>query len=638
MPLITVLPPDVASKIAAGEVVQRPASVVKELVDNALDAGATRVQVEIDAGGKSRIAVIDNGCGMAAEDVRVCIERHATSKIRTANDLDSVLTLGFRGEALAVISAVTRFSLTSRRRGDSLGSRLTVSDDGTNWAEAGCPEGTTVEVSDIFYNVPARRKFLKTDQTEYNAVSDTLVRQALAFPKVHLTLSHNARKSLDYPAVESRQQRVLQVLGKNVAEHLIPIQRSSGELSLEGFISLATEHRRNAGQIYFLVNGRYVQDRLLLRALLDPYRTLLPSGRYPFGALYLEMPPDSVDVNVHPAKMEIRFHEENSVFHLVRSAVSHNLTEFRGQTLASDEQQEPEQPISPTPFDSLLSSQVQPTQRPVPSSRRERDLDEAIQSAVSEFGDRMAEQERTERHQILTPAPPVEEEVPSSYQPTEAPTPTVPETKLAPSPVTPQILFDENRKFIPKMQLNNVYIVGYVAGEPDLIIIDQHAAHERILFEQFRASQQGHSMPSQNLLIPLTWDVSPSDVDLVCEQLDLLRSLGFEIEYFGGETFNVTAIPSTLDLEGSAQLLQDCVSDLAQGHKGASAAEDLEIVLLERLACHSAVRAGQALSQEEMESLGLQLLRTSNAGTCPHGRPTTLRLSESDLRKHFKRD
>ncbi|HNT34863.1 MAG TPA: DNA mismatch repair endonuclease MutL, partial [bacterium] len=518
----------------------------------------------------------------------------------------------------------------------ALGSRLTISEDGTQWSQAGCPEGTTVEVADLFYNVPARRKFLKSTQTEYNAVAETLVRQALAFPSVHFVLTHNGRKTLEFPGVDSREQRVLQVLGKSAAEHFMPVAGLSGDFSLEGFISLATEHRKNAAQIYFLVNDRYVQDRLMLRALLDPYRTLLPSGRYPFGVLYLAMPPDTVDVNVHPAKMEIRFHDENSVFHLIRSTVFRSLNEFTGQTLAVQTPQNSTARATPEiPRQTSMFPQSQHTS----STKRERDLDEVIQSAVSAFGDRLAAQERAETLGSIQG-----QSVPTGTAPSASTTThdgfttPVSEQKPVPAPVTPQILFDEHRRFVPRMQLNNVYMVGYVNGEPDLIIIDQHAAHERILFEQFRASRAGHCMPSQNLLIPLTWDVAPSDVDIVCSHLDALRTLGFEIEYFGGETFNVTAIPATLDLERSAQLLQDCISDLAQGQKDHSAAEDLENALLERLACHAAVRAGQALSLEEMESLGLQLCRTPNGGTCPHGRPTTLRLSESDLKKHFKRD
>ena len=656
MKKINVLPQEIASKIAAGEVVQRPASVVKELIDNALDAGADRIRIEIEEGGKKRISVSDNGTGMAEEDIQICTERHATSKVSCISDLDAIRTLGFRGEALGSISAVSEFTLVSRGKDSELGTKLRHSDEGTMIEPVGCPQGTSVQVENLFYNVPARKKFLKTTSTEYNAIVDIVVKEALAFQQVHFTIIHNGRKTVDHPQVPSRADRVLQVLGKGLAESIMPFKGRAGPSAIEGFITLPTEHRRNTRLIYFLVNNRCIQDRLLMRTLLDPYRSLIPSGRYPLAVLYLSLPPENVDVNVHPAKTEVRFQQEDLAFRLVRGTVFKTLTEFDGTSLASLDT-ESDRTLTETHISQLPPQSGRPSTSSKVPTRQVSELEDKIRETVDAFGERVAELERQERQESLQQ--PLEQQ-PSQYSKQSPPPPKQPlsdatpeqagqtetqrlfpslskERTEPPAPVSPRAVFGKERKFRAGMQMNNAFIVGQIEGETDLLIIDQHAAHERILFEEFRGCTTRGALPSQNLLIPITWDVAPSEVDSIRDNLERIRKLGFEIEYFGGETFNVTSIPATLDLETSIELLQDSIPDISQASEAEASMQEIQEALLEKLACHSAVRSGQPLRQKEMESLANKLGQTVNAGTCPHGRPTMLRMTESELSRYFNR-
>lgn len=679
-PMIQILPPEVANRIAAGEVVERPASVVRELIDNAIDAGANRVDVEVEEGGLKQIRVTDNGSGMSSDDAALCVKRHATSKIRDSDDLAAIYSRGFRGEALAAIASVSHFELTTRREEDELGVSISVEGGKENPLKPiGAAVGTVVTIKNLFYNTPARKKFLKKPATEQGHVLSTITWNALAHERVHFTFTHNGRTTLDIPAVSNRPERIKQIFGPDIIENLIPVNLDSPVLSISGLISKPTLTRNGAQHIHFFVNDRFIKDRLLHRATMNGYRNLLPTGRYPVVFLFLDIDPSEIDINVHPTKQEIKFSREDAVFSATYGAIrqawdSREDAKKETQTIfeslkSQKDNQEPKKPYTP--------KSIPASQRPQPTAS----LD--IQKMGSQWLKK--EEETTEsttppQSHSNTNQPPEPQEdsgmttLPRSHshpnqpiEPQEEPgratlprsqsdaaTSHLPENQsieqLNRQPLQTQSGLDDlipSDKKVDDLlttqsienatqcrvigQLMNCYILAET--QQGLCLIDQHAAHERLMFEKFLTQSQKASLASQSLLFPITLDFSPGDAVLLEENREVLKKLGFDIEPFGPRTFAVHAIPSSLNNQEAEEFIKDYLGELQ--HEG-SLAEKHERGL-HTLACKAAVKFGDPLPQADMEAIIQGLESIPRRNVCPHGRPAVLFISDQNLRKAFKR-
>lgn len=575
---IKVLAEKVASQIAAGEVVERPASVVKELLENALDAGATSITIRVEQAGKRLIEVSDNGCGVPTEEMKLAVARHATSKLSSAEDLFHIRSLGFRGEALASIGSVSRMVLLSRTYESDLGGRLTVEAGQVGALEqAGLPVGTVVRVEDLFFNLPARLKFLKTDQTERNQISALVTRYALAYPAVRITLEQDGKTLLQTNGNGDRREVLAQLYGIDIARQMLEVSLEEDNASVTGFISPISLTRSNRREITFFINGRWVQDTALSSALLQAYHTLLMVGRYPLSALLIWLPPEDVDVNVHPAKAEVRFRQPNQVFSLVQRAVRRALLAY-----------------SPVP---QVSSSYW---RPLPGVQHI--IDPAWEMSVEtrqELSDAEVSMEAGEPSEAAEQA-------------------TLPSGK------------------IPLLRLVGQVGAAYLVAEgPDgLYLIDQHAAHERVLFERF-IRQKPASIASQQLLEPRTVQLPPSAVHLLEKQLDLLKSLGIDIEEFGPNTFRVRAIPAIFGGSDPAAAVMAVVEEFEEDETPLKNEEESRIIA--RICKRVAVKAGKILSSEEQTALLRDLESCQSPRTCPHGRPTMIHLSVDLLERQFGR-
>jgi DNA mismatch repair protein MutL len=593
-PRIRRLPDDLIDQIAAGEVVERPASVAKELVENAVDAGARRIRIEVRDGGRALVAVTDDGCGMGRADARLAVERHATSKLGSASDLGRIASFGFRGEALPAIASVSRFRMRTRSGAEDEGTEITIA-HGRDLAvrAAGGPAGTRIEVADLFESLPARRKFLKAASTEWTHVADWLARAALALPAVHFDVSREDKPAWSWPATGDRLARIAAVLSEREAEALVPAELEREGLRLRAFVSRPDAHRRTADGLYLYVNGRPVRDRLLRHALLEAYRDWLPRGRYPTAILELDLPAEAVDVNVHPAKWEVRFAEPGAIHRLV-SAVVRRAIEARGWLGAA--------PAAPE----------LPTQE---SDMRRWDGG----GAPHAFAARGA--------------------APSDWllaQP-GAPRPGAPESSA------PAIRFADLR---PLGQLLASYLL--LEDKSGLLLVDQHAAHERVLYEHMRRSWLEGGVERQALLVPATIELDAAAAAALEASAPLLERLGFEIEPFGAGAVLVRAVPALLSERDPAALLRGLAEELASGTLATGAAsgagEVASIRLLEAadrlfasLACHAARRAGDVLPPGEQRALLDALDAIPWAPTCPHGRPVAIPLSLAEIERRFGR-
>jgi DNA mismatch repair protein MutL len=584
-PRIRLLPDALIDQIAAGEVVERPASVVKELVENALDAGAARVRIEVRDGGAALVAVTDDGCGMSAEDARLALERHATSKILSGEDLVRIGTFGFRGEALPAIASVSRLRLRTRARGAAEGFEVRI--DGGKLIDAraaGGPEGTRIEVADLFANVPARRKFLKSAATEWSHVAEWLARAALALPGVHFDVQRDDRPALSWPAVRDPLERVAAVLSEREAESLVPARAVEGALRIDGFVSRPDAQRSNAAGLHLFVNRRPVRDRLLRHALLDAYRDVLPRGRFPTALLFLEVPPEAVDVNVHPAKWEVRFADPASVHRLVARAVRAALEERRW--------------IAP----GAAPATGPPASRPHFVAEPRAGSDWIFAGAD---GGRSGEGATAS----LFPAP----------GGTNA----------------PALRFGDLRL------LGQVLATYLVAETSDgLVLIDQHAAHERVLYEGLRASWREGGVARQPLLITETVELAPARVARIAAAAEPLLRLGFEVDAFGEGAVAVRAIPALLSGHDPVSLLRDIADSLDTdpgGDAGALRHSEAADTLFASLACHAARRAGERLESREQQALLAALDTIPFAPTCPHGRPVAVPIARGELERRFGR-
>ena len=580
---IRVLSEKVASQIAAGEVVERPASVVKELVENSIDAGARDIQVEVRGGGKRFIRVVDDGCGVPAEEVKLVFHRHSTSKLTTADDLEHIATLGFRGEALASIAAVSQVTFVTRATGESVGTLLRL--EGlrvTTRQESGRPPGTSVTVENLFFNIPARRKFLRTQRTERRHIDGWLTRYAMAYPDMRFTLSHDGRSTFNSPGNGKLRDVLVAVYGLETGAAVLEIAsddtstnaQPSNDIQVTGFVAPPSLHRANRGYITLFVNGRWVHDIRLSYAVIQAYHTLLPSGRYPLAVVMIHLPPEEVDVNVHPTKAEVRFRDGDAGFRAVQKTARRTLIERSPVPIAA-------QPAAwPSSSDQGMKK------------RREQLIDLKSGSADQQlhFGD----------------DPSGEGDEDSTG-------------KLPPLRVVGQ--------------LGATYIVA--EGPEGLYLIDQHAAHERVLFERMLAQRERAQVKSQSLLEPQPVALSPEAAGLLEEHLEILGSLGFQVEGFGGATMLVRALPALVAEIDPAQVLEDVAAALEMGDE--PLAGRLEEAVARQVCKQAAIKAGQVMVQEEMKKLVRALEQCISPRTCPHGRPTMIRLSVKQLAREFGR-
>ncbi len=604
---IAVLPTALANQIAAGEVVERPASVVKELVENALDAGATRVSVAIEHGGKTLIRVEDDGIGMSAEDARLAIERHATSKIRDAGDLEAIRTLGFRGEALPSIASVSRFRLRTRPRGAVVGTEVVVEAGRlVNTGDVGMPEGTHIDVRDLFVNLPARRKFLKSDGAESAQVSRLLTQLALGAPGVGFTLTSAGRRLLACAPAADQAERFYQIYG---ARHdLIPVAREGGGLRVEGYIAPLAENGPLRGPQHVYVNGRIVRDKTIAHAIQAAYAVATVRERSPEVHLFIRMPHDRVDVNVHPTKAEVRFLEQSLVHEVIRRALADALgatapPELRLQPQAAPDA-EPRTFALPGVF-ALQDRIVQQGGSVVPG------LPVALVDADAAADARWSA------------APGVAVDV----------RPAGPADPAAPITQTPAA-GNDLRPMMPLGQFRNTYII---AVDPDgIAIIDQHVAHERVLYEQIYERLTAAALDSQRLLTPLLLDMDPSQRAALAAHREDLARLGFEVEEFGGDSVRVTAMPALLSMADVEPSLRALSQDL-EGFDRGSRVHDALKQMAATMACHAAVKANDPLTLDKMRYILDELHRTAYSTVCPHGRPVVLRLTRREVEKNFQR-
>ena len=656
MPVINILPPHVADMIAAGEVVERPASVIKELMENAFDAGARNLTVELRDGGATGIRVIDDGCGMAPEDAGVAFLRHATSKLHDEHGLDAIRTMGFRGEALAAISAVSRIELVTRRPQDSEGVRVTLeAGEIQEMGPTGCRAGTSMSVRDLFYNTPARLKFLKSDRAEASACIQTALRCALGRPEVSVRLMRDGKEEFFSPGDGKPESAVYALLGRDLASTLLPVSSEGQGLRLHGFLSSPSAGRGNRGAQFFFCNGRYIRSALLQAALEQAYKNTLLSGRYPACVLYLELSAGSVDVNVHPAKTEVKFSQEKQVFDLVYQAVTATL---QGEDrLAAPTGAEPKA-REPIPAKPQLPAQMKPRQ---------------------DFYQTMSAQDYRAAMEKGRPAPVVESHtVPASPAPqavreTELPglTPPLFDREAAPRPAEPPVqadLFPSDREYstqipsfssistlstpvsgqkvvenpvqnvesssIPDHKILGEAMKTYILVEmgDELILIDKHAAHERMNFDRLKARDRENL--SQRLLLPVPMRVSGEDEELLEQYGALLTELGFEIEPFGAGQVVLRAVPSDLDPGESQAAVEEVLEKLRRGK--APDAQSARDEILHTVACKAAIKAGWDTDRQELEAIVKEVL-SGRVKYCPHGRPVSAVLTRKDLDKMFKR-
>jgi DNA mismatch repair protein MutL len=579
---IRLLLPEVASQIAAGEVVERPASVVKELLENALDAGAKSVSVTIGGAGRTLIQVADDGCGILADELPLAVARHATSKLARAEELFAISTLGFRGEALASISSVARLTITSRTADSATGARLHVESGAMGRVEeVGTPVGTLVRVEDLFYNVPVRLKFLKQDTTERRAIDALLARYALAYPHVRIKLTEGNTSSLQTGGDGDQRAILAALYGVEVGKQMLAVLAEETGMKLTGFISPTALTRSNRREITFFINGRWVQNVPLSAALLQAYHTLLMVGRYPLAVLFLEVEPAEVDVNVHPAKAEVRFREQDRVFSFVQRAVRRALLAY-----------------APVP-------QVAPTLWGTPA----RQVDPAWSFA--------SDQSSVTGGQL-----------PVGIEPPEVPPPP-----LLPAPPAPPLPSPP----VPLLRLIGQIGATYLVAEgPDgLYLIDQHAAHERVLFEKLMAQHNLKNIPSQALLIPAVIHLPPQSTNLLIPNLPILQHFGFAVEPFGPNTFQMRAVPLLVVGSDPTAALRAVVEDFEEDETPLQA--EVEARIAGRVCKRLAVKAGQVLSPDEQRALLNDLETCASPRTCPHGRPTMIHLSVDMLERQFGR-
>ena len=667
MPKIVQLSRHVADLIAAGEVVERPASVVKELVENAIDAGAARITIEIQNGGMTFIRISDNGCGMAPEDARTAFLRHATSKIRNKDDLAAISTLGFRGEALAAISAVSRIDLLTKAA-DTPGVSLHLeAGQITQESPAGCPEGTTILVRDLFYNTPARMKFMKSDQAEASAVFLAVQQQALAHPEIAFRFLKDGQEQLSTAGSGDRMAAIYTVFGREIANNMIEVKGSWEQFTVRGFVTKPTCTRGNRSYQYFFVNSRFIKSRMLSAALEEAYKNQLMVGRFPVCVLEIDLPVQAVDVNVHPAKTEVKFLSERGAFDAVHYAVLSALNKAPGRPavqLPKSRQDQIAGSVSsniPASKKDFFQTKTAEEFRRTASAAEENPFEKPVRPAakpVSVFVDEpsflsaaLSSPVQVPERSVKAPepAPVVPKAEPVAPAPKEAPAPLTPvpeeehfplgrkaasaPTKLtpAPEPESQQVLSIPEVPFRVIGETMDTYIL--VEQGESLLLIDKHAAHERVLFEKLKSEE--HPVMPQLLLQPVPVSLTKPEAQAVLENLPLLQSLGFDVSEFADLQLVLRQIPSDLTEEDACATLEAFAEDLLTGKRPSQA--DLRDNLLHTMACKAAIKAGWHTQPREREALVREVLSRDDIKYCPHGRPVCIELTKKELEKQFKR-
>jgi DNA mismatch repair protein MutL len=648
-PEIRQLSPSVINKIAAGEVIERPASVVKELMENAVDAGATRIDVALAQGGVELIRVVDNGCGIAAEQLALAVAPHATSKIREADDLFRVGTLGFRGEALASIAEVSRTVIRSRPPDAAAGAELEISGGQLGpVAPCGCPPGTLIEVHNLFFNTPVRRKFLRATQTELGHSTEAFTRLALAHPDRHFTLRHHDKLLHDLPPTEDWTVRIAAFFGAELADQLIRVESRDGPLRLSGYVANPSHSRANQKMQFLFLNGRAIRDRSLQHALGEAYRGLLLTGRYPVAFLKIEMPAEEVDVNVHPTKLEVRFQDGGRIY-------SQLLGTLRTRFLTTDLTAR----LQPAAPGSIAVSDPTEAHDPSHAARLQTEL---VAWAKGQLGQALGATEATSHlaaanHGATTLAPPIDVPRPQ-LRPLElvrldrgasagagshfagGAAASLSAGQIAASAAlstADQISARPTASFRHRsaaIQVHDRYLVAET--DEGVVVIDQHALHERVLYEEIREKVLAGALETQRLLVPEPVDLSPAESAAALAEKDLLARLGVEIEPFGGGTLLVLGYPAMLAKLRPAELLRGLAAQLLEGGK-APDRRDLLDELLHMIACKAAIKAGDPLTPEEVSALVEQRHLAQDSHHCPHGRPTALVFTRDELDKQFKR-
>ena len=632
VPKIIQLSPHIANLIAAGEVVERPASVAKELLENAVDAGASQITVEIRNGGMTFLRVTDNGCGMSAADARTAFLRHATSKLRTAEDLAAIATMGFRGEALAAIASVSRIELLTKTPGSISGTSIVLEAGNIlEETEAGCPDGTTIVVRDLFFNTPARMKFMKSDAYEGSRITAAVQMQALAHPSVAFKLIKDGKQILSTPGDGKLEAAVYCIYGRECA-HMIKVESRWEQYSLAGFVSKPTDARPSRSMQTFFVNGRPVKSRLLIAALEEAYRNQIMAGKFPACVLHLTLPPHMVDVNVHPAKTEIKFLSEKNAFDAVHYGVLSALNktpdrpqvQFKTPPVGADAPIVPNKPATPPAkqegfFRTMTAQEYKTfstaiTEMPKPRQEAAAAAVEAVKKAP------------VLREHVVLPLP--ETKLPPMPQAPAAPAaPIIPE----PEQIQQQLPMPQQ---IPWRLVGELYR-SYVLVEQgeEAFLIDKHAAHERILFDKLKANQE--TISSQSLLIPQTLRLGTEAAAQLLANTELLEELGFEIEEFGNATLLIRRIPMDLPEGEAASALEELADKLIDRRRETS--QTVRDEILHTVACKAAIKAGWHTDPVELEALVKQVMSNEDLKYCPHGRPICITLSKKQLEKQFKR-
>jgi len=597
MSKIQKLAEQVINQIAAGEVVERPASIIKELIENSLDAKSTKIIIELEKGGKDLIKIIDNGKGVAESDLNMALQRHATSKIQKLEDLENTFSLGFRGEALASIASVSQVEFASYPADQSSG--YAINQDGEIVIKA-MPQGTQVSVKNLFYNTPARQKFLKTDSTEYKKCLELLEGYCLNYPEVYFTLIHNQKQIFDYPTTD-KLNRIQQVLGADFATKLLPVSYESQDLKIQGYVGKPELAKSKAYNQYFLINGRQIRASYLNHAVQKAFDTVIfPQEKIPY-IFWITISPQDIDMNVHPRKEEARLHYQNIVYSKLLQSIKHTLS--KNILTPSIKLQRPnvDDFISPKPATQVnlgYSERNHVRTAFVPTHAEKRGATELFRTDFSP----------TTKSSLLTNDPA--------------------ETKVHSTPAM------HNLKLKPLTQLNNSYIV--CLGADGLVIVDQHAAHERVLYAKLKADLANKTVNSQKLLIPIQIELSNNEKSLLLENTEVLNAIGFDISDFGGQTVNIQAIPAEFKKNGVEDVIRGLIDDL-KSQDGFDSLEAKQEVVIDYAACRGAIKFGQALTHEEMYALIDEMEHTESTYSCPHGRPSMIKLTFDDLEKQFKR-
>ena len=647
MSQINILPQNLVNKIAAGEVVERPASVVKELMENSLDAGSNRVDVSIEDGGKKLIQIQDDGIGMDYDDLARCVIPHATSKLSCEEDLFNIGTMGFRGEAIASIASISQMEIVSRVRGGIEANKIVI--DGGDVREhqpASGPEGTTFSIRNLFYNTPARRKFLKTTNTEFNHISEQFTRIALANEAVHFTLSHNGRKIKELPGDQGLRERIGSLFSKELSDDLLSIARQDRGVSVSGMIGRPQQARSGSQWQYVFVNGRFIRDKFISHAIREGYRSMMEVNRQPVVFLFINVAPDQVDVNVHPTKIEVRFADSNTIHSQVLAAIRDKLlggnmaVDIKAASIARSSDNEGQSDVDASENASQTNAV---SQEALSANISDGDKSQDARKALLDFFNKRPQQAEPQQQMSFKsydrPAPASSvNEFPSTRQPFENVDAGASgnESISSSTTVSESTSFTENEEHFEGrfMQVHNSFIIQQT--ENGFEITDQHALHERIMYEILNDRFLNGNMPSQRLLIPETVDVTPDQLAVIEANQETLSDLGIELEQFGPGTIAIQSFPQLMEKANPSEVVVEMLDKLTE-NSGKLSREELLHSILDMMACKAAVKAGDPLTDDEIEELLVQRHKYNRNSNCPHGRPTTITISLPELRKMFKR-